>query len=161
MLKLIPILVLIFLNACGPDYDAKSDVTGLQFDGVDDYILIEENVLPDSGDYTISIWAKADSANTGARTLISQSDTSGNPFFFGSNSVSDSSGTIKMNKDWKSLEKTPFYLDNKWHLYTIVNDGIIGDSANITDTSLFYIDGIESSVVMGNGKSYPIDESFL
>ena len=56
MLKLIPILVLIFLNACGPDYDAKSDVTGLQFDGVDDYILIEENVLPDSGDYTISIW---------------------------------------------------------------------------------------------------------
>ena len=83
MLKLIPILVLIFLNACGPDYDAKSDVTGLQFDGVDDYILIEENVLPDSGDYTISIWAKADSANTGARTLISQSDTSGNPFFFG------------------------------------------------------------------------------
>ena len=48
MLKLIPILVLIFLNACGPDYDAKSDVTGLQFDGVDDYILIEENVLPDS-----------------------------------------------------------------------------------------------------------------
>ena len=59
MLKLIPILVLIFLNACGPDYDAKSDVTGLQFDGVDDYILIEENVLPDSGDYTISIWAKA------------------------------------------------------------------------------------------------------
>ena len=161
MLKLIPILVLIFLNACGPDYDAKSDVTGLQFDGVDDYILIEENVLPDSGDYTISIWAKADSANTGARTLISQSDTSGSPFFFGSNSVSDSSGTIKMNQDWKSLDKTPFYLDNKWHLYTIVNDGIIGDSANITDTSLFYIDGIESSVVMGNGKSYPIDESFF
>ena len=43
------------------DYDAASDVTGLQFDGVDDYILIEENVLPDSGDYTISIWVKADS----------------------------------------------------------------------------------------------------
>ena len=161
MLKLIPILVLIFLNACGPDYDAKSDVTGLQFDGVDDYILIEENVLPDSGDYTISIWVKADSANTGARTLISQSDTSGSPFFFGFNSVSDSFGTIKMNQDWKSLDKTPFYLDNKWHLYTIVNDGIIGDSANITDTSLFYIDGIESSVVMGKGKSYPIDESFF
>ena len=161
MLKLIPILVLLILNACGPDYDAASDVTGLQFDGIDDYILIEENVLPDSGDYTISIWVKADSGNVGARTLISQSDTSGSPFYFGSNSGSDLSGKIKMNQDWKSLESSPFYLDNKWHLYTIVNDGIIGDSSIIIDTSLFYIDGVEISTVMGEGKSYPIDERFF
>ena len=161
MLKLIPILVLLILNACGPDYDAASDVTGLQFDGIDDYILIEENVLPDSGDYTISIWVKADSSNVGARTLISQSDTSGSPFYFGSNSGSDLSGKIKMNQDWKSLESSPFYLDNKWHLYTIVNDGTIGDSSIIIDTSLFYIDGVEISAVMGEGKSYPIDERFF
>ena len=161
MLKLIPILILLILNACGPDYDASSDVTGLQFDGVDDYILIEENVLPDSGDYTISIWVKADSSNVGARTLISQSDTSGSPFYFGSNSGSDLSGKIKMNQDWKSLESSPFYLDNKWHLYTIVNDGTIGDSSIIVDTSLFYVDGVEISTVMGEGKSYPIDERFF
>ncbi len=161
MLKLIPILVLLILNACGPDYDAASDVTGLQFDGIDDYILIEENVLPDSGDYTISIWVKADSSNVGARTLISQSDTSGSPFYFGSNSGSDLSGKIKMNQDWKSLESSPFYLDNKWHLYTIVNDGTIGDSSIIIDTSLFYVDGVEISTVMGDGKSYPIDERFF
>ena len=161
MLKLIPILVLLILNACGPDYDAASDVTGLQFDGIDDYILIEENVLPDSGDYTISIWVKADSSNVGARTLISQSDTSGSPFYFGSNSGSDLSGKIKMNQDWKSLESSPFYLDNKWHLYTIVNDGTIGDSSIIIDTSLFYVDGVEISTVMGEGKSYPTDERFF
>ncbi len=161
MLKLIPILVLLILNACGPDYDASLDVTGLQFDGVDDYILIEENVLPDSGDYTISIWVKADSSNIGARTLISQSDTSGNPFYFGSNSGSDLSGKIKMNQDWESLDSSPFYLDNKWHLYTIVNDGTIGDSSIIIDTSLLYIDGVEISNVMGEGKSYPIDEQFF
>ena len=161
MLKLIPILVLLILNACGSDYDAASDVTGLQFDGIDDYILIEENVLPDSGDYTISIWVKADSSNVGARTLISQSDTSGSPFYFGSNSGSDLSGKIKMNQDWKSLESSPFYLDNKWHLYTIVNDGTIGDSSIIIDTSLFYVDGVEISTVMGEGKSYPIDERFF
>ena len=161
MLKLIPILVLLILNACGPDYDAASDVTGLQFDGIDDYILIEENVLPDSGDYTISIWVKADSSNVGARTLISQSDTSGSPFYFGSNSGSDLSGKIKMNQDWKLLESSPFYLDNKWHLYTIVNDGTIGDSSIIIDTSLFYVDGVEISTVMGEGKSYPIDERFF
>ena len=161
MLKLIPILVLLILNACGPDYDAASDVTGLQFDGIDDYILIEENVLPDSGDYTISIWVKADSSNVGARTLISQSDTSGSPFYFGSNSGPDLSGKIKMNQDWKLLESSPFYLDNKWHLYTIVNDGTIGDSSIIIDTSLFYVDGVEISTVMGEGKSYPIDERFF
>jgi len=161
VLKLIPILILLILNACGPDYDAALDVTGLQFDGIDDYILIEENVLPDSGDYTISIWVKADSSNVGARTLISQSDTSGSPFYFGSNSGSDLSGKIKMNQDWKSLESSPFYLDNKWHLYTIVNDGTIGDSSIIIDTSLFYIDGVEISAVMGEGKSYPIDERFF
>ena len=161
MLKLIPILVLLILKACGPDYDAASDVTGLQFDGIDDYILIEENVLPDSGDYTISIWVKADSSNIGARTLISQSDTSGSPFYFGSNSGSDLLGKIKMNQDWKSLESSPFYLDNKWHLYTIVNDGTIGDSSIIIDTSLFYVDGVEISTVMGEGKSYPIDERFF
>ena len=161
MLKLIPILVLLILNACGPDYDAASDVTGLQFDGIDDYILIEENVLPDSGDYTISIWVKADSGNVGARTLISQSDTSGSPFYFGSNSGSDLSGKIKMNQDWKSLESSPFYLDSKWHLYTIVNDGTIGDSSTVIDTSLFYIDGVEISTVMGDGKSYPVDERFF
>tara|TARA_B100000989_G_C19525756_1_gene466784 strand:+ start:238 stop:1908 length:1671 start_codon:yes stop_codon:yes gene_type:complete len=161
VLKLIPILILLILNACGPDYDAASDVTGLQFDGIDDYILIEENVLPDSGDYTISIWVKADSNNVGARTLISQSDTSGSPFYFGSNSSSDLSGKIKMNQDWKSLKSSPFYLDNKWHLYTIVNDGTIGDSSIIIDTSLFYVDGVEISTVMGEGKSYPIDERFF
>jgi len=161
VLKLIPILVLLILNACGPDYDAASDVTGLQFDGIDDYILIEENVLPDSGDYTISIWVRADSSNVGARTLISQSDTSGSPFYFGSNSGSDLSGKIKMNQDWKSLESSPFYLDNKWHLYTIVNDGTIGDSSTVIDTSLFYIDGVEISTVMGDGKSYPVDERFF
>ena len=161
MLKLIPILVLLILKACGPDYDAASDVTGLQFDGIDDYILIEDNVLPDSGDYTISIWVKADSNTVGARTLISQSDTSGSPFYFGSNSGSDLSGKIKMNQDWKSLESSPFYLDNKWHLYTIVNDGTIGDSSIIIDTSLFYVDGVEISTVMGEGKSYPIDERFF
>ena len=161
MLKLIPILVLLILNACGPDYDAASDVTGLQFDGIDDYILIEENVLPDSGDYTISIWVRADSSNVGARTLISQSDTSGSPFYFGSSSDSDLSGKIKMNQDWKSLESSPFYLDSKWHLYTIVNDGTIGDSSTVIDTSLFYIDGVEISTVMGDGKSYPVDERFF
>ena len=143
------------------NYDSSLDLTGLQFDGVDDYVLIEENVLPDSGDYTISIWVKADSNNSSARTLIAQSDTSGNPFFFGSNAVSDTSGTIKMNEEWSNLSDTPFYLDDRWHLYTIVNDGTIGDSSEIIDTSSFFIDGEKSSLVIGIGKGYPLVERFL
>ena len=118
MNRLIPILVLLFLTACGPDYDASADLTGLRFDGIDDYILIEENVIPDSGDYTISVWIKADSGNTGSRTVLSQSDTSGSPFYFGSISNSDTSGTIKMTEDWGKLKNENFFLDDKWHFYT-------------------------------------------
>jgi len=145
----------------GPEYDSAADSTGLRFDGLNDYILIEENVIPDSGDYTLSVWLKADSSNTGARTVVSQSDTAGSPFYFGSNSVSDTSGTIKMTEDWKELKNKDFYLDNNWHYYTIVNDGTIGDSATIIDTSALYIDGVLIAKSMGQGKSYPTDEKFF
>ena len=145
----------------GPEYDSAADSTGLRFDGLNDYILIEENVIPDSGDYTLSVWLKADSGNTGARTVVSQSDTAGSPFYFGSNSVSDTSGTIKMTEDWKELKNKDFYLDNNWHYYTIVNDGTIGDSAVIIDTSALYIDGVLIVKSMGQGKSYPTDEKFF
>ena len=165
MKKLFPILILLFSYSCmffgGPEYDSAADSTGLRFDGLNDYILIEENVIPDSGDYTLSVWLKADSGNTGARTVVSQSDTAGSPFYFGSNSVSDTSGTIKMTEDWKELKNKDFYLDNNWHYYTIVNDGTIGDSATIIDTSALYIDGVLIAKSMGKGKSYPTDEKFF
>ena len=165
MKKLIPVPLLLFAYSCmffgGPDYDSSADSTGLRFDGIDDYILIEENVIPDSGDYTISVWLKADSKNTGAKTVVSQSDTSGSPFYFGSVSTSDTSATIKMTEDWSQLKDEDFYLDNNWHYYTIVNDGTIGDSAEIVDTSALYIDGILITKSMGKGKSYPKDEKFF
>ncbi|SVA19874.1 uncharacterized protein METZ01_LOCUS72728, partial [marine metagenome] len=163
--KLFPILVLLFSYSCmffgGPEYNASADSTGLRFDGLNDYILIEENVIPDSGDYTLSVWLKADSGNTGARTIVSQSDTAGSPFYFGSNSSSDTSGTIKMTDEWKDLKSKDFYMDNNWHYYTIVNDGTIGDSATIIDTSALYIDGVLIAKSMGQGKTYPTDEKFL
>ena len=165
MKKLFPILVLLFSYSCmffgGPEYNASADSTGLRFDGLNDYILIEENVIPDSGDYTLSVWLKADSGNTGARTIVSQSDTAGSPFYFGSNSSSDTSGTIKMTDEWKELKSKDFYMDNNWHYYTIVNDGTIGDSATIIDTSALYIDGVLIAKSMGQGKTYPTDEKFL
>lgn len=145
----------------GPDYESSADSTGLRFDGINDYIIIEENVIPDSGDHTISVWLKADLNNNGNRTILSQSDTSGSPFYFGSSSKSDSVGTIKMNDDWDALKDTEFFLDDNWHYYTIVTDGTIGDSSNIIDTSSFYIDGELITQVMGSGKSYPKDESFF
>ena len=37
----------------------------------------------------------------------------------------------------------------------------IGDSSSIIDTSVFYIDGVETATVLGEGKSYPIDEQFF
>ena len=145
----------------GPEYDSSADSTGLRFDGIDDYILVDENVLPDSGDFTISVWLKNDSSNTGNRIVLSQSDTAGSPFYFGSSSTGESDSKIKMSEDWAKVNDQKFYLDNNWHYYTIVNDGMVGDTVDAGDTSLFYIDGKLVTKAVGKGNSYPKDEKFF
>jgi len=145
----------------GPEYDSSADSTGLRFDGIDDYILVDENVLPDSGDFTISVWLKNDSSNTGNRIVLSQSDTAGSPFYFGFSSTGVSDRKIKMSEDWDKVNNQKFYLDNNWHYYTIVNDGMVGDTVDAGDTSLFYIDGKLVTKAIGKGKSYPKDEKFF
>ena len=145
----------------GPEYDSSADSTGLSFDGIDDYILVDENVLPDSGDFTISVWLKNDSSNTGNRIVLSQSDTAGSPFYFGFSSTGVSDRKIKMSEDWDKVNNQKFYLDNNWHYYTIVNDGMVGDTVDAGDTSLFYIDGKLVTKAIGKGKSYPKDEKFF
>ena len=58
MQKFILTLIVFFSASCsffgGPDYDLSADSTGLSFDGIDDYIQIDANVIPDSGDFSIA-----------------------------------------------------------------------------------------------------------
>ena len=81
MPKFILTLIVFFSASCsffgGPDYDLSADSTGLSFDGIDDYIQIDANVIPDSGDFSIAVWGKADPKHTGNRIVLSQNDTTG------------------------------------------------------------------------------------
>ena len=142
MQKFILTLIVFFSASCsffgGPNYDLSADSTGLSFDGIDDYIQIDANIIPDSGDFSIAVWGKADAKNTGNRIVLSQNDTTGNPFYFGSTQDSEKGGSIRMNEDWSELKDSGFPIDDNWHYFTIVNDGTIGDSADIIDTSAFF-----------------------
>ena len=164
MQKFILLLIVLFYSSCsffgGPDYDSTADSTGLSFDGIDDYIQIDANVLPDSGDFSIAVWGKADSKQTGNRIVLSQNDTTGSPFYFGSEKESGTTGFIRMGDDWEKVHDHSFPVDDNWHYYTIVNDGTIGDSAEIIDTSALYLDGKMIQSVMGQGKNYPTAEPF-
>ena len=52
-----------FFYACGPDYDSSLDLTGLQFDGVDDYVDLTPWEF--GGPTTVETYVKYDSvANT-------------------------------------------------------------------------------------------------
>ena len=74
MQKIILTLIVFFSASCsffgGPDYDLSADSTGLSFDGIDDYIQIDANVIPDSGDFSIAVWGKADPKHTGNRIQL-------------------------------------------------------------------------------------------
>ena len=164
MQKIILTLIVFFSVSCsffgGPDYDLSADSTGLSFDGIDDYIQIDANVIPDSGDFSIAVWGKADPKHTGNRIVLSQNDTTGNPFYFGSTQDSEKGGSIRMGEDWSKLKDSGFPVDDNWHYFTIVNDGTIGDSADIIDTSAFFLDGKMIRSVIGKGKTYPKVEPF-
>jgi len=59
----------------------------LELDGVDDYVQINENVIPANGDFTVSLWAKAVPDQTGYREIISQNaGTGGEDFYIGKTS---------------------------------------------------------------------------
>ncbi|MEE2765283.1 MAG: LamG-like jellyroll fold domain-containing protein [Candidatus Neomarinimicrobiota bacterium] len=164
MQKFLLFLIVFFSTSCsffgGPDYDPATDSTALSFDGIDDYIQIDANVIPDSGDFSIAVWGNADSKQTGNRIVLSQNDTTGNPFYFGSAKESETTGFIRMGEDWAKVQNHGFPLDDNWHYFTIVNDGTVGDSADIIDTSAFFLDGKMIQSVMGQGKNYPTAEPF-
>ena len=94
----------------------------LYFDGIVDFVEVNQAVIPNSGDFAISLWAKADLLQDGARALFSQS-----PFYFGK----DSNGGFRIG-DWTPANLV-FPLDNTWHFYTIVKN---------SSNTWFYIDGV-------------------
>ncbi len=90
----------------------------LQFDGVDDYVQVNSNVIPSSGDFTISFWAKSNSEDQGYFEIVSQNAINAwnhSNFYVGKLD----NGNIRAGDDWPDTG-VPFPTDGKWHYYTVV-----------------------------------------
>jgi len=126
--------------------------TALDFKGTDDYVQVNNAVIPSTGDFTVSVWAKAIPNQSGYREIISQNAGSGGEDFYIGKSAS---GNIRVGDHWVD-SGVPFPNDGLWHNYTVVK--------NATNTSL-YIDGIleaekGSAILNPAGSSFRIGRQY-
>jgi len=107
----------------------------LLFDGVNDYVFGPDDVVPITGEYTVSVWAKQINNHPGQfRNIFAQ----GRNLYLGQSST----GFIRVGDNWY-ITDVDFPTDNQWHHYTIVR--------KTTDTHL-YIDG---ALIASKGSSIP------
>ena len=127
-------------------------VSAAVFDGVDDYIETMRAGIPMGGNWTVSVWAQADSSitasgNSGRYTILAQGIGGNNENFF--IQKADGGNDLRLGEYWTYSGGMP--TDGKWHQYTVVKNGT--GSSNGT----LYIDGIKaatgqiSNVVPGTG----------
>lgn len=123
----------------------------IYFDGIDDYIDVENRLSINTTDFTISAWIKRDAADSGVKSIISKRDigfTQGIDFrILDNNSIE----IIWKNGSDQSLISNTRLPDDKWHHVSAIYDG----------TNVFiYIDGILDN---NDTKSNPIstNDSFI
>jgi hypothetical protein len=129
-------------NSIDEDCDGIDAIAGaaLNLDGSDDMAVGPENLIPTSGPYTVSIWAKQDAFSPGGlKNIISQ----GRHFYIGP-LYND---TLRIGDDWY---ETGFAwpTDTNWHNYAVVR----------SDTNTyFYFDGVLAATA-GFGIQSPHSE---
>ncbi|MBE0636937.1 MAG: HYR domain-containing protein, partial [Bacteroidales bacterium] len=107
----------------------------LSFDGVNDYVFGPDDVVPTTGEFTVSVWARQVNNHPGQfRNIFAQ----GRNLYLGQSST----GFIRVGDSWYITGST-FPTDNQWHHYTIVR--------KTTDTHL-YVDGL---LLFSKGSSIP------
>ena len=105
-----------------------ANLTSVRFDGTNDYIETNGAVIPSSGDFTVSVWAREDASIDGLKEMLSQG-TGGNAFYMGYNGEADN---FRFGDTWQGTS-TPYHNDSNWHHYAIVKTS--------TNTH-FYLDGV-------------------
>ena len=96
----------------------------LSFDGVDDYVETSTNVIPASGDFTVSCWAYATHPYSLNMEILSQGSY-GNAFYIGTRW-----GTLRLGDGWPDTGLG--FPDPGWHHFAVVKTS--------ADT-FFYLDG--------------------
>ena len=143
----------------GPDYDYKADESAIILNGVDDYLKVSSNLLPEDGDYTISLWVNIDSTVFKVMSLLYQEDTLGNKINLSVETNSDKTLKFLLGDKWSIIKDKTFIVDGKWHLLTLVNDGENEDST-INDTSYFYLDNKRVGTLISSFVDRPKNKTF-
>lgn len=90
----------------------------VSLNGTNQYLESQNTVIPNSGNFSLSIWAKQNTPQTSAFNIVSQTsnfNTSNKRFYLGANNT----GEIKIGDDWLNTG-VQFPSDLKWHNYTFV-----------------------------------------
>lgn len=90
----------------------------VSLNGTNQYLESNNSVIPNSGNFSLSVWAKQNTIQTSAFNIVSQTsnfNTSNKRFYLGANNT----GEIKIGDDWLNTG-VQFPSDLKWHNYTFV-----------------------------------------
>src|SRR4030042_1801962 len=105
-------LILVFFSA----EQLQGQGNAIYLDGIDDYVQVNASIIPTSGNFTVSVWAKHNSAQTGYREILSQTTERGGTYFYIGR---HDGGWIRVGDDWQDT-RVPWPIDNQWHNYTVV-----------------------------------------
>ena len=108
----------------------------MKFDGSSSYILIQDNIVPSGGPFTINLWYKTGRNNQ----VLVGSDDNYIGAFTATQSVLAFTNTSCISyvpdyyqNEWTTALSFSEYIDNRWHMLTLAYDGNI---------ALIYVDGV-------------------
>ncbi len=106
------------------DNDGNEGSTAFSFDGINNYGKGPKGVVPVTGEYTVSVWAKQAGDLGQFRNIFAQ----GRNLYLGQSNT----GTIRVGDSWGNTG-VEYPDDNKWHHFAVVRK---------TDDTHLYIDGV-------------------
>ena len=120
-------------NNHGTEYGGATYTNGhkgdaIHLDGYDDYIDLNRFVIPTTQSFTVALWARQSSSQSGYREMISQGQSGGSGFYIGH----DPSYMVRVG-DVHQDTGISFPSDGQWHYYVVAVD-------RSNNTTRFYID---------------------
>jgi hypothetical protein len=147
------------LNGDAPTLSAGKFGNGGNFDGVNNYIGVNDStsLRPNNGSWSISVWAQPTNTDQSTILAIKYNSTVGEQYFLGfcgnfdcSSSGQKLTGALIESEGvtQRASLSSSDDIDTNWHLYTMVAD----KSANKIK---LYKDGVELTVTTSNYGSWP------
>jgi len=124
----------------------SSSEYAMSFDGFDDYVSCPEPVIPTSGDFSVSVWAKLGEISTNYSEIVSQGVSGQANFYIG---YKPNTGELRFGDDWQNTDLY-YPVDDEWHHFTVIKSS--------SDTH-FYLDGILTAS-LGEAIGNPTAEPF-